>query len=276
MSHSHHYPAPAPAPYSSILLNDLHYHFPDLLYRSERFQTIQDVLGYLQERAQENPYERERRRYLASLSHQQQQDQQQQEEKQEAAPYVFQQSSTAYIVSPPSSDSDDVPPPPPLPSEPAPSARSPPPLNPTEILQRIMRQRRGRPNPPSSSSASSASSSSSRFRLSVPLDITSFLSSEYSAPAPPALQGLSFLQEFLQPVVVRPTEQQLAENTYVYCSDVAHNENCSICQDPMEAGQETRTLLACSHCFHRACIDRWFQENVRCPTCRRDVREAQE
>jgi hypothetical protein len=136
-----------------------------------------------------------------------------------------------------------------------------------------MRQRRTRPSlGPSSSSV--PSSSSSRFRVSFPLDVNSLFSSEYSAPAPPALQGLSILQELLQPVIVRPTEQHLAENTYVYCSEVTHDENCSICQDPMEAGQETRTLLACSHCFHRTCIDRWFQENVRCPTCRRDVREG--
>jgi hypothetical protein len=108
--------------------------------------------------------------------------------------------------------------------------------------------------------------------LSVPLSVAS-LSSEYSVPAPSSLQGLSQLQELLQPVVIRPTERHLAENTYVYRSEIPLNDNCSICQDPMEAGQETRTIFACSHCFHRECIDKWFEGHVQCPTCRHDVRE---
>ena len=110
--------------------------------------------------------------------------------------------------------------------------------------------------------------------MSVPINLSSFLSSEYSAPAPSVLQGLSQLNDLLRPVIIRPTEQHLAENTYVYRSEIALNDNCSICQDPMEAGQETRTILACSHCFHRDCIDRWFQEHVQCPTCRHDVRDS--
>ncbi len=257
-------------PYSSSLLNDLHHHFPALLYESDRFQTVQDVLMYIRERAQENPYDRERRRYLSR-----------QEEKQEAEPYLFQRSSSAYAVSQsdehassPSSVSVSAPVPPPAPAPaPAQAAQT---HHPIDLLQQLMRHRRTRPSLASLASSvpsSSTSPASSRFRVSFPLDVNSLFASEYSAPAPPALQGLSILQELLQPVIVRPTEQHLAENTYVYCSEVAHNENCSICQDPMEAGQETRTLLACGHCFHRVCIDRWFQENVRCPTCRRDVRE---
>ena len=248
-------------PYSSSLLNDLHHHLPDLLYRSERFQTVQDVLGYVQERAQENPYERERQRYLASLSPPPQRQLVEEEVKEEvkeevrAPSYHFSSSSSAYVVPPSAIPSSG-------PSESSSSSSSSR-IATTQLLEALMQRRPSRP-------------ASNRFRLSVPLDITditSFFSSEYSAPAPPALQGLSIFQDLLQPVVVRPTEQHLAENTYVYRSDVAHNENCSICQDPMEAGQETRTLLACSHCFHRECIDRWFQEHVQCPVCRRDVRE---
>ena len=35
-----------------------------------------------------------------------------------------------------------------------------------------------------------------------------------------------------------------------------------------------RTLTACSHQFHRSCIDNWLlRESVVCPTCRHDVRE---
>ena len=93
-------------------------------------------------------------------------------------------------------------------------------------------------------------------------------------PASSVLQGLNHFQDVLRPVIVRPTQQHLSENTFVYRSDVPLNDNCSVCQDPMEVGQETRTILACSHCFHRECIDIWFQEHVQCPTCRHDVRDS--
>lgn len=44
--------------YSIPLLNDLHNHFPDILYRPERFRNVQDLLGYIQNVARMNPYDR--------------------------------------------------------------------------------------------------------------------------------------------------------------------------------------------------------------------------
>jgi hypothetical protein len=55
-------------PYSSAVLNDLHVHFPDLLYRSERFTTVSSVLEYLQHVARRSPYEEARAAYLRSPS----------------------------------------------------------------------------------------------------------------------------------------------------------------------------------------------------------------
>ena len=271
--------ATATAPYGSLLLNELHLYFPELLYRPERFQNIQEVLGYIGEVARENPYERERRRHLRSVGGDHREEKQEAEEKreQEELPaYAFQASSSAYSVVPPTSSVSASDPPsssssvsasdPPSSSSSTSSTASTSSLHADALIRTLLHRR---------PEVAPSRLPSSRFRLSVPMNLTSFLSSsEYSAPAPSALQGLSILQDLFRPVVIRPTEEQLAQNTYVYCSDIPYNENCSICQDPMEAGQETRTLLACSHCFHRECIDRWFQENVRCPTCRQDVRES--
>jgi len=50
-------------PYSISLLNDLHEHFPDLLYRSQRFRNVPDVLNYVIQVANQNPYERGRAQY---------------------------------------------------------------------------------------------------------------------------------------------------------------------------------------------------------------------
>lgn len=47
-----------PPIYSSPLLNELHALFPELLYRSERYQTVQDVLQYIIRIANQNSYSR--------------------------------------------------------------------------------------------------------------------------------------------------------------------------------------------------------------------------
>ena len=85
------------------------------------------------------------------------------------------------------------------------------------------------------------------------------------------------MDQFLQPVVVRPTAEQIAANTTVgnLVSDTDHS--CAICQDQLTSDQEGRKLNACGHWFHKTCIDTWLGTNVHCPVCRHDIREpAQE
>lgn len=46
---------------------------------------------------------------------------------------------------------------------------------------------------------------------------------------------------------------------------------CAICLEEFETGQEVR-LLACSHIYHRHCIDPWLQSSSNCcPLCKREV-----
>lgn len=81
------------------------------------------------------------------------------------------------------------------------------------------------------------------------------------------------MDQFLQPVVVRPTEEQIAANTTLgnLVSDTEHS--CAICQDTLQSEQEGRKLNACGHWFHKNCIDTWLSGNVHCPVCRHDIRE---
>jgi hypothetical protein len=85
--------------------------------------------------------------------------------------------------------------------------------------------------------------------------------------------GTRTMDEFLQPVVIRPTPEQIAENTTVgnLVSDTDHS--CAICQDALTSEQEGRKLNACGHWFHKTCIDTWLNANVHCPVCRHDIRE---
>jgi hypothetical protein len=82
------------------------------------------------------------------------------------------------------------------------------------------------------------------------------------------------LDAFLQPVLVRPSAEQIAGNTTVghFVSDT--EQSCAICQDVLSGEQEARKLNVCGHWFHKNCIDTWFLRNVHCPVCRHDVRLA--
>ena len=50
---------------------------------------------------------------------------------------------------------------------------------------------------------------------------------------------------------------------------------CSICMENIQTQQEFRRL-PCSetvnHCFHKQCIDEWFQTKTNCPNCRSNLR----
>jgi len=90
---------------------------------------------------------------------------------------------------------------------------------------------------------------------------------------PTLVDGRARMNQFLQPVVIHPTSEQIAANTTVG-NLVSDTDNaCAICQDTLTCEQEARKLNACGHWFHRPCIDTWLQGNVHCPVCRHDIRE---
>lgn len=52
----------------------------------------------------------------------------------------------------------------------------------------------------------------------------------------------------------------------------ADNIFCVICQEHVSSNVIVR-ILSCSHTFHLSCIDKWFGEHTKCPTCNKDPRE---
>lgn len=81
----------------------------------------------------------------------------------------------------------------------------------------------------------------------------------------------AFIPPNLEPVVVRPTLQQIARATRVGTPEGEHD--CAICQDAITNTQQCREILHCHHWFHQDCIDPWFRQNVQCPICRFDIRQ---
>jgi hypothetical protein len=199
-------------PYSISLLNDLHNHFPDILYQPQRFRSVPDVLQYVISVANQNPYERER---LARL--------------------------------PPA----------------APVTSAAPPVRTANTIYQLLH---GNRLPESEIIFSRPSSSRSFMGGDSATDtlLTSLIGQMFEAPS---------LQNFLdQPVTVHPTEEQINQHTITTTATRNMDDNCAICQDPIEQGQRMRILNYCTHSFHVECIDTWFTTHVTCPTCRHDIR----
>lgn len=86
---------------------------------------------------------------------------------------------------------------------------------------------------------------------------------------------------FFDPVPIVPTQAQIEAGTHISIvgADIelgpGPDDNlCSICQENYTIGNELRVINHCSHIYHRGCIDRWFQSNVHCPLCRHDIRTS--
>lgn len=228
-------------PYSIPLLNELHEHFPDILYQPTRFRNVGDLLNYIIGVAQQNPYTTARDEY-----------------------YRLRRSAPATTVS---SRSIPIQP---VPQHHVPQHHAPQSSLPDLSMNRIvyglfdaqheisLERPAVFPMRPNRRAAASAAASD---------PIMSFIGD--------LLGGSGGLQSFLdQPVVVRPTTDQIDTHTILIRAFQQQDDNCAICQDPIEVNQMMRIISHCTHRFHQNCIDTWFESHVTCPTCRHDIRES--
>ena len=82
-------------------------------------------------------------------------------------------------------------------------------------------------------------------------------------------------EEFLRPVIVRPSEQQINRATrLIRYGNVINpsNTRCPISLTTFEDDSEVMQILECGHIFVREELMNWFNMNVRCPLCRYDIR----
>ena len=76
-------------------------------------------------------------------------------------------------------------------------------------------------------------------------------------------------------VIVRPTSEQIQNATrLVRYTDINNPISlyCPISLDVFNNNDEVRQILHCGHIFHQSQFQEWFQNNVRCPVCRYDIR----
>jgi hypothetical protein len=110
-------------------------------------------------------------------------------------------------------------------------------------------------------------------RIEFPLDNAASIMNTILGNLGVSLAGQN-LQGFLDTRVnIAPTNEEIENSTVIEVSSENQDNNCAICQDLFEEGQQMRKINYCSHYFHKDCIDVWFRNNVHCPTCRHDIRE---
>jgi hypothetical protein len=240
--------------YGIPLLDDLHTYFPDLLYNTGRFRSIQDVLLYIREVAiNQSPFHIGHNDYIRRNP----------------------DSSLAQSNTPPSTP-PSMQPIPPIPSIPSNIGYIP--VNQSQMQQPP-------PPPPLNPSATPVNTNTLRMGLSDYLRYFPLLSALSSAPTITIPEDLSInllnpdfdLSQYLQqPVehnaITRPTRRQINAATTVSAS-IAIDDICAICQEDIESGAQIRKINSCRHTFHKSCIDVWFDRSVCCPVCRIDIRD---
>ena len=88
----------------------------------------------------------------------------------------------------------------------------------------------------------------------------------------------SFFQNFLNTTeTVCPTNEQIQNASRIIRYGNIENplsQSCPISLDEFQENHMVRQLLHCGHLFHQTQFDEWFQNNVRCPVCRYDIRNC--
>jgi hypothetical protein len=271
--------------YGVGLLDDLHNYFPALLYDSEEFQTVQDVLQYisLQTRRRFDLYsfglasyeDSERSSGVASSVnpvHPLRNDQFYQ-------PNVRVANRVRPPVPMPATASSVPPPPPPPPAQSSiPSqTRTTSPQQSIGLATRYLFQdpfgnELGDINMNTNVVTALLAGLEPRFvrRNNGRMDELTAIASLLLGTNP-NINQVAGLGRQMEPVIVRPTSAQIDRATMLVTP--TEEQDCAVCQDTITTSQECRKILHCGHSFHKDCIDPWFHQNVACPVCRFDIRE---
>jgi hypothetical protein len=228
-------------PYHVQLLNDLHHHFPELLYNHQRFESIGEVLGYM------NDVVRTNRQHQAYHYYHQEYNAR------------FHQRHMNELYNNDIFMNDQLIPPPV-------SQRIPSPILERSIARRVYEDHIGSLPDLIPAAAANPRVQIQTHYIGLGSNLSSLVEQLFQDMIPRNLGDL-------EDVPIIPTDEHLRNNTTVRCLEADVGDNCAICQDPMNATQNIRTITHCEHMFHIQCIDTWFQRNIHCPCCRHDIRE---
>lgn len=231
--------------YGVQLLNDLHNHFPEILYNPQRFHNVQELLSYIISVANTSPYRQGSQAYNRNVGSVRNTPPTQLNTHvyPPIGPHTPRQTPRAAAVG--SGGSGGVP-------QPAPTAA---------VYMTTFTDDGHQAAP-------------------LPNTINPLLNTLLGGLFGDILGGVASgntipnLNAFLDTrIPVYPSVDEINNATTVYRVNRRQDDICTICQDEIETNQEVRRVDHCNHYFHRNCIDTWFQGNVHCPTCRHDIRD---
>lgn len=219
--------------YQIGFLDDLHNYFPDILYNINRFNNVQDVLTYIQSETR-NRFD------------------------------LFSNARRRHVTSMETDDDNQEAPLPPLPPQHRNVSDN------IRVTFNIDDDIGGTPN-----------STEDQNTLAAIANILQIFSTAATLPQTTRFDNMWNVNtfdnranrfNFMEPVVVRPTANEIQRSsTIIELSN--STDNCAICQEGLvNSSQCVRRINHCQHMFHDDCILRWFERNVRCPTCRYDIR----
>lgn len=255
--------------YGVQLLDDLHNYFPDLLYNNSRFTNVQDVLQYIttNTRRRFDLYNYGRRQYYPPIHTRR-----------------TRPAATSVNTHDTYTDDERVQTPP----APAPATAAAAPAEPESASARGSSPQRDRSQQRVPIIETTVLRTPLTFNTplySQAFDFGSTFTTDYAPTLATTLQSLLggsdsvFLNNFLNPVEVRPTTQQIDRatqvRTHLIQSTEEEEDTCAICQEEIRINDNVREINHCHHTFHKLCIDTWFNRNVHCPVCRFDIREME-
>lgn len=257
---------PPNGPYGSLLLNDLHANFPALLYLPGRFNSVQDVLLYVQQQMSARydlfsswraHYERMDREAVAAQAQAAEAAQAQAQAQAAAAHRYNHRYQPRWTQQPQRAQ------------EPRPRVQVPPSPD-IQVTAEV------------DQTALNAFINQA-FLAAQPINpVTDLLTAnlirsifgpfDNAAGNRTTTAPLNATAPFWEPVLITPTAAQVAAASTTYAAPTALDTPCAICQDTIAEGAQVRKLTFCNHFFHKDCVDNWFLRDTRCPTCRHDVR----
>lgn len=84
---------------------------------------------------------------------------------------------------------------------------------------------------------------------------------------------------FMDNVPVFPTTEQISDATRIVpfeTVETPNNTQCPITLVPFNSTDLVMQIVHCGHLFDVVHLNGWFRNNVRCPVCRHDIRDAAE
>lgn len=107
--------------------------------------------------------------------------------------------------------------------------------------------------------------------------INTLYSVELIAPTTTTQQAAAaMMQTFLQPIDIRPTQQQIEDATRrATYADIVRplNTQCPISMEEFNDTDVVTIIRHCGHVYNTEHLTNWFRTNCRCPVCRFDIRE---